>query len=389
MSINHANIIYISYISKLGGVESFAYYMAKKYRELDICVLCKSIDINQLERLREFCPVYVHHGEDIYCQTMIINYDTSILDYVKEGDVYMTVHADYSQPCYMKYPDFKNPKIKKVFGITQYICDKTKEKFGVDCELCYNPLILEPKEKRITLVSATRLSAIKGGKRMKALAEALDLEGINYVWYVFTNDDDIIHSNNVIFLKPRLDVYKWIAEADYLVQLSDTEALSYSINEALAYGTKVIVTPLPYLDELGIENNKNALILDFDLKNMNDIVKNIKNVSRASWNAPQDIYFKYLAKSKSKYEEMKTKMKKIRIKVKFADMKHNNILRKVGEEFIEDGVRADDLISRGFAILVEDLEEPKKEVAQIETAVKEVKKEKAVKEKAVKKVAKK
>lgn len=84
MTIEHDNIIYISNISKLGGVESFAYYMAKKYRHLDICVLCKQIDINQMERLRQFCPVYVHRGEDIKCKTIIINYDTSIIDYVKE-----------------------------------------------------------------------------------------------------------------------------------------------------------------------------------------------------------------------------------------------------------------------------------------------------------------
>ena len=223
MAIRHDNIIYISNISKLGGVESFAYYMIKKYQHLDICILCKSCDINQLERLRKYCPVYIHHGEDIYCKTMIINYDTSILDYVKEGDVYMTIHADYTQSCYTIFPNFKHPKIKKVFGITKYICDSVKDKFNVDCELNYNPLVLEDDEPRITLVSATRLSAIKGGARMKRLAEALDLAGVNYVWYVFTNDDDTIHSNNVIFLKPRLDVYKWIKEADYLVQLSDTE----------------------------------------------------------------------------------------------------------------------------------------------------------------------
>lgn len=386
MAIKHDNIIYISNISKLGGVESFAYYMVKKYKELDICVLCKTCDYNQLERLRAFCPVYIHHGEDIYCKTMIINYDTSLLDYVKEGDVYMVVHADYTQTCYHIYPNFKHPKIKKVLGITQYICDKTKEKFGVDCELCYNPLVLDDKEKRITLVSATRLSAIKGGSRMKALAEALDIAGINYVWYVFTNDNDTIHSNNVIYLQPRLDVIKWIKEADFLVQLSDTEALSYSINEALSYGTKVIVTPLPYLDEIGIKNNENALILNFDLSNINDVVSNIKNVSRAKWNCPDDNYYKYLAKGTSKYEEMKRTMKKIRVKNKFKDMKHNNTLRNVGEEFIEDNLRADDLIARGFCILIEDIKEKAEEV---ETAVKEIKKEKAVKEKAVKKVAKK
>lgn len=119
---------------------------------------------------------------------------------------------------------------------------------------------------------------------------------------------------------------------------------------------------------------------------MNDIVQKIKNVSRPIWNVPEDIYFKYLAKSKSNYEEMKTRMKKIRVKSKFLDMKHNNTLRKVGDEFIEDGVRADDLIARGFCVLVEEIKEKKDEV---EVAVKEEKKEKAVKEKAVKKVAKK
>lgn len=237
MAIRHANVIYISDISKLGGVESFAYYMVKKYRDYDICVVCKTCELNQLARLREFCPVYIYKGEEIYCKTMIINYDTSALDNVKEGNVYMVVHADYTQPCYTKYPDFHHPKIKKVLGITKYICESVKKKFGVDCELCYNPLILEPPQDRIVLVSATRLSAIKGGERMKALAQALDLAGVNYVWYVFTNDSDCIHSNNVEFLKPRLDVYKWIGDASTtaLVQLSDTEACSYSISEARAY----------------------------------------------------------------------------------------------------------------------------------------------------------
>lgn len=162
--------------------------------------------------------------------------------------------------------------------------------------------------------------------------------------------------------------------------------LSYAINEALGYGTKVIVTPLPYLNEIGIRDNENALILDFNLGNLNDVVERIKNVSRASWNVPSDNYDKYLAKGKSRYEELKKTMKKIRVKNKFKDMMHNNLLRNVGEEFIEDNARAEDLISRGFCILVEDIKEKKQE---IETAVKEVKKEKAIKEKAVKKVAKK
>lgn len=86
MEIRHDNIIYISHISRLGGVESFAYYMAQKYRHLDICILCKTIDINQKERLRQFCPVYEHHGEKLLFKTMIINYDTTILNYADEKE---------------------------------------------------------------------------------------------------------------------------------------------------------------------------------------------------------------------------------------------------------------------------------------------------------------
>lgn len=60
-TISHDNIIWIGVISKLGGVESFAYYMAKKYKDYDIAIMCKSGDAKQLERIRQYCPAYVHH----------------------------------------------------------------------------------------------------------------------------------------------------------------------------------------------------------------------------------------------------------------------------------------------------------------------------------------
>ena len=154
------------------------------------------------------------------------------------------------------------------------------------------------------------------------------------------------------------------------------------------YGKKICVTPLPYLNELPI-SNENAIILEFNLSNIKDVVKKIKSIkSSNNRNATkykeilQDDYKKYLAEGKSHYVEEMKSMKKIRAKVKFKDMMHNNCLRHIGEEFIENDARANDLIARGFASLVEEIKEKK---VEIETAVeKEVKKEKAVKEKAVK-----
>ena len=383
MAITHDNVIYISNISKLGRlrVEAFAYYMIKEYQDLDICVLCKTCDANQLERLRKYAPVYLHHGEDIECKKMIINYDTSILDYLKTGEADMIVHGDYTQPNYKVYPNFKHPKLHKVYAVTQTLADRISQKFGIECECMYNPFVPEEKEKPIIIVSATRLSAIKGGWRMKALSQELDRQKVNYIWYVFTNDSDCIHSPNVIFIQPRLDVYRWIQQADFLCQLSDTEAMSYSINEARAYGTQTITTRLPYLEEINI-NDDNAIILEFDISNLKEVVEKIKEQAhkRISWDIPKDNYRNILAKGKSKYKEMRKGMAKVRVTVRFRDMANNGIWREVGNEIECDKERAKVIVEHGFGKLIEEAIEP------VEEAVKEVKKEKAVKEKATKEV---
>lgn len=77
--------------------------------------------------------------------------------------------------------------------------------------------------------------------------------------------------------------------------------------------------------------------------------------------------------------------KRIRVIKRFKDLQHNNIIRQVDDVIIEEEERADYIIAKGYAELIEEIK-PKVEV---ETAVKEVKKEKAVKEKAVKPKAKK
>jgi glycosyltransferase involved in cell wall biosynthesis len=139
---------------------------------------------------------------------------------------------------------------------------------------------------------------------MIRLAEELDKANIDYVWYIFTTDTGGINNDNVIYRKPTLDVRKWLQHADYVVQLSDSEACSYTINESLLLGTPLIVTPLPYLEELGIKDNENCYILSFDLSNISDVVKKIKNVPKFdNFKLPSDIYDKWIVKGKSKYKE--------------------------------------------------------------------------------------
>ena len=359
--IEHENIIYISYISEIGGVETFAYELAKKYKDRDVAVVCKTIDKNQLIRLSKICWVYKHTDQYIKCKTAIINYDTSIINFIcDEADIYMTIHADYEHDFYKnKFP--QHSRIKAYIGITKHIVESFKRCTGNNnIILGYNPLTIDKTEPILTLVSATRLSVIKGKKRMEALTRALDNAGIKYIWYVFTEDKDAINSPNVIYMKPRLDVYRWIEKADYVVQLSDTEACSYTINEALYRNIPVIVTPLPYLNEIGYEDGKTGYTLKFDCSNMDEIIKKIKNIPSFNFAPLKDIYGKLFTKKETMYKEDNMKNKVV-CKEAYYDMELKRLVEK-GETLLLEVDRAKHLVDLGLVEIVEVIKKEDKKV---------------------------
>ena len=366
--IEHDNIFYIENISPLGGVETFVYELAKKYQDYDIAVVCKQIAPNQYGRLSKICPVYVHTHQKIKCKTIITNYDTSILDYTEAECICETIHADYTNPHYTVYPKI-DKRVNHWLGITKHVCETFKNKFKVETELCYNPLEIEESEKELILVSATRLSPIKGANRMTALKRELDNRGIKYKWFIFSNEN-IIKGDNVVYMKPTIDIRNWIKQADYVVQLSDSEACSYTINESLVMGTPVIVTPLPYLEELGIKDGINCYILNFDLSNLSEVVDKIKDIPKFKFELPKDNYDKYVVKNtKSKYKEML----KMKFLVEATDKyereriidngltaeKGEICIPKKGEQWIVGLERKNILESKGFVKVIEEISDSK------------------------------
>jgi len=336
--IEHENIFYIRDLSEIGGVETFIWEMVKKYQKYDIAVVYKTAHKKQLERLQNLCMCYKHTTQRIKCKTAIINWDTSIIDYIEDGaDIYQTIHGDYSNPVYTWRP-LTHPRIKQYICITKHVLKTFSELMKVDnVILGYNPLTIDPEDKLLILVSATRLSPIKGKARMEKLGNALNDAGINYIWYVFTNDTEAIKNDNIVYMKPRLDVGKWISKADYVVQLSDTEACSYTINEALYRNIPVITTPLPYLEEIGVKDGINSYILDFDCKNMNHIVDNIMNIPKFEFKQLKDSYDKLLSHKPSHFKEdkyMKVKVEALDTYEKFNVIDYElGRVPKAGEQF--------------------------------------------------------
>lgn len=210
MVIEHDNIIYMSDIPDVGGTSTYVLQLAKRYKDRDIGIVYKTSQYGMISKLRKYCRVYQLHPEDrIRCKVMIINHDATVCDQVDEGKIYMTLHADYSNEIYKGgHPDFRD-RIDGYISITKGIQKWLKETCNKDSEVIYNPLTIEDN-KPLILMSATRMSKAKGKDRCIALGNALNRAGVNYIWFIFTPNRDEIDNPNIIYMKERTDLERFM-----------------------------------------------------------------------------------------------------------------------------------------------------------------------------------
>ena len=301
--MKYTNIFYVPHFNIIGGIETYCYELAKKYKDKDITFVYsdETSDIKQLNRIRKYCRVIKQpYGsiEKIKCKRLFVMYRSRI-DLFEADEVIQIIHADYEAQGLKPNLD---ERIKEYYAVSKAVAEAYERISGVNVKVAYNPLTIEKPRKILKLISATRLTKEKGKNRMIKLADTLDKAGIPYEWRIFTNDSLPIPNENVIYMKPRLDIRDYIADADYLVQLSDTEAWSYSVLESLAIcKTPVIVTPIPCFEEMEIKNGINGYVIDFDMKNIpiDDIYNKIPKVD---FKSPKDIYDKLLINEPTTYK---------------------------------------------------------------------------------------
>ena len=346
------NIFYFRYINAIGGIESFFYYLAKKYKDWDITIYYQTGDIQQIKRLKKYVRVKRYAGEHIVCDKAFFNFNLDIIDNVEAKEYIQIAHGDYKA---MGIKPNLHPKLTGYLGVSKQVCDTYKEITGFDTKLVYNPIEVEQPKKVLNLLSATRLTKEKGKARMEKLAKLLDDAGIPYIWTIFTDDKNAIDNPNICYMKPRLDITNYIANADYLVQLSDNEGYCYSVVESLCVGTPVIVTPCPVFSELGVKNGKNGFILDFDIANV-PVDKIYKGLPKFEYKPKESNWEEFLEKGKSTYEEERNMKAKVVCIKPYTDMElHKNIIK--GSEYIVDLERAQYLKENNVIEIIEVFED--------------------------------
>lgn len=344
------NVFYKEVLYEIGGIETFFWSIAEKYGDRDILFVYKNADKNQLERLENAARVMeFKEGMKIRCKKAFFCWNANIIDSVEAEEYIMMIHGDYKAlGLQAQVPRYE--KITKYIGVSKICCDTFTEITGLPCELVYNPMILQKPKKVLKLISATRLTAEKGKDRMEKLAQALDAAGIPFLWLVFTDSGERIKNRNMVFMKPRLDLTNYIAEADYLVQLSSTEGLPYSVSEALAVGTPVIVTDYASVGETGVVDGVNGWILPMDMSEI-PLDKIMKKLPRFRFKPNKDPWDELLVPGEGTYREELKNMKSIRAVTNYRDMKLEKDIT-AGTVYRVQESRAEEIVSRGFAVLV-------------------------------------
>lgn len=307
-----ANLYYFRNISKIGGTEQFLYELAKKYHKYDLTIMYDECAFEQLMRLRKYVRcIRRERGRKYYAEKAFYNFNIEAIEQIEAKEHIFICHAVYQELQFE--PPIGHPKLTSILGVSKYAKERIElqERVqNVDKPViqCYNPLTLEPADKVVRIVSACRLEdKTKGGERTRKLIDALDRycdkTGNHYIWTIFTNSaPEYIKSPNVAIMKPRIDVRPYIADSDWLVQVSNNmETYCYSINEALGYGVRIVRTPLSVAKELRIPKQA-ELVLDWDCGNVDDIAKKIfEPKQKFVYKPPKDCWKDVLVNKPSNY----------------------------------------------------------------------------------------
>ena len=296
-------IVFSPYFNEIGGIETCTYNLCKQLgKKYDVLMVTKpNANKGQIKRIKKICRVSTEHREKYECKYMILNsiYASDRLECNVKEKTFGMIHADYK---YLKEKgklDYKvNHNIDEYISVSKQVQKAFKETYGIDSIVIYNILddfkdIKKPKKsfhenyQILKLVSATRLSAEKGYNRMIKLAEELNKRSIPFEWKLFCQmfNNPPKQIKGLLYKKTKLDISQELAEADYGVQLSDTEGYSYFIHECQQLGTPTITTSFPSI----FETPKNGHILDFDLfengtkEDWDKVIKDILTIPKVEY----------------------------------------------------------------------------------------------------------
>lgn len=290
-------IIFQDYLYFIGGIETFLFNLTKNFRDYDITIIGRRIELDQFIALSKYCNVKIDDNKKIECDILILgNYNCDyILSRTVAKKVYQMIHADWEGirkiPEWADFTWRKNPKIDNVICVSDTAAKGLKKTMGYDSKVIYNILDDDFKEEDgLIFLTLSRATPEKGIYRMIQMAKKFKEKGKKFIWFISCSldqvkDRDIITQiksiPEFVIINPSVYNKMLIKNCDYLVQLSDTESFCYSAYEALQRQVPVILTDFPEAKSI-VDEGENGYIVKMDLSDL-DVDKIFNNVPKADY----------------------------------------------------------------------------------------------------------
>lgn len=376
--------IYQSHISPYGGVETFLYNICWWLRNyFDVTVIYCNADGTRLNKMGKLVKVVNYESQDKFEFDIVIRNSVwgTIPDkiYSKENRYIEMRHANYKflldrNLLYSQYHEWD--RTNEIVGCGEYVSEMSREVLHDNPTTIKN--ILLPKRqtnKVLRLISCTRLDSQKGWGRMQQLMRMMRDAGIKFTWDIFTNSKQKCEYEEVHFWNARYDIWDYLANADYTVLLSDSEGLSYTVQESLQHQVPVICTDVGGNAEL-IKDGVNGYLVPLD---MNFDVNKIKNIPKCKEydNGALEKWLEYLEYDGKKLNikdiiEKSKEEEEMKVRViatnKFEGIRdaERNVFPREGDTWIATLERAEFLKEKGVVEIVEEIkEEPEVEINKI------------------------
>ena len=268
--VNYKNIIYIANGCNgvFNGYISWIKQLGKCYKEkYDVVILYDEINEKTKKSFEQYFKCIKRETNTIYmCDRLLVTYSSYFYpkNIVNLDKNYLFIHgnmSDYENA--MKYYD---DIYTNYVAVSKICAEKAKGYFPTDqIDYILNPYKLDREvKKRMKLTSTLRSTPIKRLDRIEKMAKLMDELDIPYTWEVFTDKNENTNIKGLIFRQRIEDPLPYVKDSDYFVLLSDSESFSYSVIEALSVNTKVVVTPLPVYNEIGVIEDENSIVIPFE-----------------------------------------------------------------------------------------------------------------------------
>ena len=379
--------IYQSHISPYGGVETFLYNLCWWLRNyFDVTVVYCNADGTRLNKMRKLVKVKKYNEQDKFEFDIVIRNSVwgEIPDkiYSKQNRYIEMRHANYKflldkGLLYSQYHEWD--RTNEIVGCGEYVSEMSREVLHDNPTTIKN--IMLPKRqtnKVLKLISCTRLDSQKGWGRMLQMMNMMRNAGIKFTWDIFTNSKQRCEYEEVHFWNARYDIWDYLANADYTVLLSDSEGLSYTVQESLQYQVPVICTDVGGNAELikdGVNGYLVPLDMNFDVNKITNIpkCKEYDNGALKKWLDYLGYKGKILSEEKlmQEYEEEINMKCKVKANEKFEGIRdaERDVYPKNGEEWITTKERAEFLQSKGVVEIIEEIKPKKKIEEEVEKII--------------------